>query len=86
MAFEHLQDRESTGFNSPVIWFFVAIILFVALLYRHNDLSLLAALVLLLMAGSKAWSLISLSRVSCSVHLDKERAFPPGDGDIDDAR
>jgi len=28
------------------------------------------------MAGSKAWSLISLSRVSCSVHLDKGRAFP----------
>jgi uncharacterized protein (DUF58 family) len=76
MASEHLQDRESTGFNSPVIWFFVAIILFVALLYRHNDLSLLAALVLLLMAGSKAWSLISLSRVSCSVHLNKKRAFP----------
>jgi uncharacterized protein (DUF58 family) len=59
-----------------VIWFFVAITLFVALLYRLSDLSLLAAFVLLLMAGSKAWSLISLSRVSCSVHLDKGRAFP----------
>ncbi len=59
-----------------MICFFVAILLFVALLYRHNDLALLAALVLLLMAGSKAWSLISLSRVSCSVHLDKGRAFP----------
>jgi uncharacterized protein (DUF58 family) len=76
MASEHQQDRESTVFNSPLIWFFVAIILFVALWYRHSDLSLLAALVLLLMAGSKAWSLISLSRVSCSVHLDKGRAFP----------
>ena len=76
MESEHLQDRGSTGFNSPVIWFFVAIILFVALFYRHSDLSLLAAFVLLLMAGSKAWSLISLSRVSCSVHLDKGRAFP----------
>jgi uncharacterized protein (DUF58 family) len=76
MESEYLQDRGSTGFNSPVIWFFVAIILFVALLYRHSDLSLLAAFVLLLMAGSKAWSLISLSRVSCSVHLDKGRAFP----------
>jgi uncharacterized protein (DUF58 family) len=76
MASQHQQDRESTVFNSPVIWIFVAIILFIALLYRHSDLSLLAALVLLLMAGSKAWSLISLSRVFCSVHLDKGRAFP----------
>ena len=76
MASEHQQDRESTVFNYPLIWFFVAIILFVALLYRHSDLSLLAALVLLLMAGSKAWSLMSLSHVFCSVHLDKERAFP----------
>jgi uncharacterized protein (DUF58 family) len=76
MESEYLQDRGSTGFNSPVIWFFVAITLFVALLYRLSDLSLLAAFVLLLMAGSKAWSLISLSRVSCSVHLDKGRAFP----------
>jgi uncharacterized protein (DUF58 family) len=76
MESEYLQDRGSTGFNSPVIWFFVGITLFVALLYRLSDLSLLAAFVLLLMAGSKAWSLISLSRVSCSVHLDKGRAFP----------
>jgi len=76
MASEHQQDRESTVFNIPLIWFFVAIILFVALLYRNGDLILLAALVLLLMVGSKAWSLISLSRVSCSVHLDKGRVFP----------
>ena len=76
MAFEYQQDRESTVFNVSLIWFFVAVILFVALLYRLNDLSLLAALVLLLMACSKAWSLLSLSRVFCSIHLDKWRAFP----------
>jgi uncharacterized protein (DUF58 family) len=76
MASEHLQDRDSTVFNYPLICIFVAVILFIALLYRHSDLSLLAALVLILMVGSKAWSRLSLSRVFCSVHLDKRRAFP----------
>ena len=76
MATDHMQDRESTVFNYPLILLFVALILFLALLFRYNDLALLAALVLLLMAGSKAWSLISLSRVSCSIQLDKSRAFP----------
>ncbi|MGD9044427.1 MAG: hypothetical protein PVG06_11965, partial [Desulfobacterales bacterium] len=76
MASEHLQDRDSTVFNYPLICILVAVILFIALLYRQSDLSLLAALVLILMAGSKAWSRLSLSRVFCSVHLDKRRAFP----------
>jgi uncharacterized protein (DUF58 family) len=76
MSSEHQPDRDSTAFNSPVILFFMTIILFVALFYRLRELSLLAGLVLLLMAGSKAWSLISLSRVFCSFHLDKGRAFP----------
>ena len=76
MASEHLQDRDSTVFNYPLICIFVAVILFIALLYRQSDLSLLAALVLILMVGSKAWSRLSLSRVFCSVHLDKRRAFP----------
>jgi uncharacterized protein (DUF58 family) len=76
MAFDLQEDRDPTVFNSPLIWFFVAITLFAALLFRHIDLSLLSALVLLLMVGAKLWSLLSLSRVSCSIHLDKQRAFP----------
>jgi uncharacterized protein (DUF58 family) len=76
MTTEAYQERGSSVINEPLIRFFVVIVLFVALLYRHSDLSLLAALVLLLMVCSKAWSLISLSRVLCSIHLDKERAFP----------
>ena len=47
-----LQDREPTIFNSKLILFFVGITLFIALLYRQHDLSLLALLVLLVMAGS----------------------------------
>ena len=76
MTTEAYEERGSSVLNDPLIWFFVAIILFVALLYRHSDLSLLAAFVLLLIFCSKAWSLMSLSRVFCSIHLDKERAFP----------
>ena len=76
MAIELQPNRETTGFNHPVIWLIIAVILFLALLFRHGDLSLLASLVLMLMALSKAWSLMSLSRVSCSIHLDKQRAFP----------
>lgn len=76
MTFEYPQDRATTVFSYPLIMFLVALILFISLLYRQTDLSILAALVLLLMAVSKAWSLMSLPRVSCFIHLDKERAFP----------
>jgi len=70
-----LQDREPTIFNSKLILFFVAISLFIALLFRQNDLSLLALLVLLVMAGSKMWSVLSLGRVSCETKAQQERVF-----------
>ncbi|MBW1889422.1 MAG: DUF58 domain-containing protein [Deltaproteobacteria bacterium] len=76
MTTDLYQDREPTIFNSLLICFFVLISLFVALLHRQYDLSLLAILVLLLMGGSKVWSLVSLSRVSCSTSVDKKRVFP----------
>jgi len=70
------QDREPTIFNSSIIIFFVATALFLALLYRRNDLALLAIVVLLIMGGSKIWGKASLSRVSCTLCVDKERVFP----------
>ena len=70
------KESESTVFNYPLILIFVTIILFIGLVFRYNDLSLLSGLVLFLMAGSKVWSLLSLSNVHCAVHLDKERVFP----------
>jgi len=70
-----LQDREPTIFNSKLILFFVGITLFIALLYRQNDLSLLALLVLLVMAGCKVWSVLSLGRVSCETKAQQERVF-----------
>ena len=70
-----LQDREATIFNSKLILFFVVIALFLALVYRQSDLSLLSLLILLVMAGSKAWSVLSLGRVSCETKARRERVF-----------
>ena len=69
------QDKEPTLFNSPLILFFVAITLFMALLYRLNDLSLLALLVLITMGGAKLWSVMSLGRVTCKTEADRKRVF-----------
>ena len=75
METDLLQGREPTIFNSKLILFFVGITLFIALLYRQNDLSLLALLVLLVMAGSKIWSALSLSRVTCETEAQQQRVF-----------
>ena len=70
-----LQDREPTIFNSFLILFFVVLTLFIALLFRQNDLSLLAILVLSLMGGAKAWSALSLAHVSCTTQAAQKRIF-----------
>ncbi len=68
--------RETTIFSSRLISILVAIILFIALLYRQNNLALLTLLILLLMGSSKIWSRMSLLKVSCSIRADKQRLFP----------
>jgi uncharacterized protein (DUF58 family) len=71
-----LQDnREPTIFNSLLTDFFVAILLFIALLYRQGDLTLLTLLILLVVAGARAWSSLSLSGINCAGRVDKQRAF-----------
>ena len=70
-----LQDREPTIFNSRLILFFVVITLFIALLYRQNDLSLLALLVLIVMGGAKVWSVLSLGRLTCETEAAPKRVF-----------
>lgn len=69
------QDKEPTLFNSWLILCFVVITLFIALLYRLNDLSLLALLVLIIMGGAKMWSTLSLSRVTCETEAAQKRVF-----------
>ena len=57
------ESREPTIFNSLLALFFVSLILFVALLYRQNSLSLLAILVLAVVGGAKVWSILSNDRI-----------------------
>lgn len=76
MAFEYPQDRGTTAFSYPLIIFVVAIVLLVSLMSGVAELAMLATLVLLLMVISKVWSLVSLAHVSCSIKVDKSRAFP----------
>jgi uncharacterized protein (DUF58 family) len=69
-------QREPTIFSSRLISLLVAILLFIALLYRQNDLALLTLLILLLMLSSKIWSRMSLAKVFCAIRPDRERLFP----------
>jgi len=76
MQTEQDLQQEPTIFNSRLICLLVAILLFIALLYRQNDLALLSLLILLLMGSSKIWSRMSLVKVSCKIRADKQRLFP----------
>jgi uncharacterized protein (DUF58 family) len=76
MAIEFEESREPTIFNSLLACFFVGILLFVALLYRQNELSLLAFLVLLVMAVTKIWSSLSHYQLTYAIKVDKQRVFP----------
>jgi uncharacterized protein (DUF58 family) len=69
-------DSEPTVFNSFVTFIIVAFLLFIALLYRQGNLVLLSLLVLCLVIGTKTWTRFSLSRVTCVISVDKQRAFP----------
>ena len=76
MTIEEQESREPTIFNSLFVLFFVSLFLFIALLYRQNDLSLLAILILGVVGGAKAWSSMSPARVRCDSAIDAGRVFP----------
>ena len=76
MTIELEEDREPTIFSSLLVRFFVGVFLFIALLYRQNELSLLAFLILLVMAAAKIWSRISHYRMTYTINADKQRVFP----------
>lgn len=69
-------QRAPSLFTSRFIRLMVAVLLFIALLHRQGDLALLTLLILLLMAGSKIWSRMSLAKVSCTIRIDRQRLFP----------
>ena len=76
MAIEHDQTKEPTIFNSLLLCFLVTILLFIALLFRQKDLSLLSLLILLVMGGAKIWSNLNIYRISCTCREDRNRVFP----------
>jgi len=76
MTIELEESREPTIFNSLLAYIFVGIFLFIALIYRQTDLALLAFLILLVVSAAKTWSSMSLYRVSCTISVNKQRAFP----------
>ena len=76
MNFEQQEDREPTIFNSLIVLFGVGLFLFVALLYRQDDLSLLAILILIVVGGAKAWTGMSAIRIRWDTAIDNQRIFP----------
>lgn len=69
-------DRQPTLFNSPLILFFVGIFLFLALLYRQIDLSLLSILVFIVIGGTNVWGRLSPARIRFFATVDTMRLFP----------
>lgn len=78
MSADHPQPApgEPTIFTSRLLLFLVAVVLFVALLYRAYALTLLAALLLAIVGGARLWSLAALPRLRCTGRLDRTRVFP----------
>ena len=70
------EDRLPSLFIIPLVRLFVAILLFIALLYRQPELSVLAIVVLGLVSGLKVWSRYALSGLFVRGTVDRERAFP----------
>ena len=76
MTVEQQESREPTIFNSLFMLFFVSIFLFIALLYRQNELSLIAILILIVVGGAKAWTGMSATRIRWDSAIDNQRVFP----------
>ncbi len=70
------EDRLPSLFIVPLVRFFVIILLFIALLYRQPELSVLAIVVLGLVSGLKVWSRYALGGLFVRGTVDRERAFP----------
>jgi uncharacterized protein (DUF58 family) len=63
-------------FLIPPTLFLVGVCLFIALLARQWELTVLCLLVLTVAAGAKLWAALSLSGITCRAAVDRRRAFP----------
>ena len=73
---ETMEDRLPSVFIIPLMQFIVGVCLFIALLFGQRNLTILALLVLGITIGTNLWSRLSLSGISCSSTVDKQRLFP----------
>ncbi len=71
------QDRGVPSlFTITLIQFFVGVLLFIALLYGHRDLTVLTLLVLGVISGARLWARMSLSGLKYHLWVDKQKLFP----------
>lgn len=63
-------------FTMPLLLGVVSLVLLIALLSGQSSLLLLCALLLVLVAGAKAWSHHSLAQLRSALRVDRERLFP----------
>lgn len=65
-----------TALVVPLAQILVGIVLFIALLKGQRDVTLLCLFAFATVFGAKLWSKRSLSRLTCTLSLDKRRVFP----------
>ncbi len=71
------QDRGVPSlFTITLIQFFVGVLLFIALIYGHRDLTVLTLLVLGVISGARLWARMSLSGLKYHLWVDKQKVFP----------
>ena len=76
-------ERIPSLFAISLIHFFVALLLFIALLHSEHDLVVLSLLVLGLFGGAKLWAKTSLSGIKCHLETDRQRLFPGEEFSLD---
>lgn len=70
------ENRTASAFTLPLILLLVGVVLFVALLTRHSALTFLCMLVFAMIAGTKAWSRLSIAGVQSELFINKKKMFP----------
>ncbi len=73
---EKQEDRLPSLFIIPLVLFFVAFFLFVALLQGYRELTIFTILILCLMGGAKLWSKATLSGLRFYPKIDRQKVFP----------
>jgi len=70
------QERSASIFVVPLFQLFVAIFLFVALLYGFRELILFASILLGIGIGAYIWSRLSPLNLACDLTVNRRRVFP----------